>query len=209
MIQTLRDQLSFDVPVTVLKMQIQEALGSSRIYHAHLEKNQAEIFKNPTLTETQLKQIQQSAELIEILHILNSHETSEPALQKLKLNTQNWLRLMGYLCVKEIEQYQELLNQILKAQHKGTIIPSENENQSNHVVINYSPDKAKILIVHLQRLPKTHARLMIILPEGVETINGIEGINYIRRKQIQTESLINIEKLQGKLGKIDAIYTTE
>jgi hypothetical protein len=42
-------------------MQIQEALGSSRIYNVHLEKNQAETFKNSTLTENQLKQIQQSA----------------------------------------------------------------------------------------------------------------------------------------------------
>jgi hypothetical protein len=167
MIQTLRSELSFDVPVTVLKMQIQEALGSSRIYHAHLVKNQAETFKSSTLTESQLKQIQQSAELIKILYILNSDEIYEPALQKLNLNTQNWLKLIEYLSIKEMEQYQKLLNQILKAQHKGIMIPSENGNQSNRVVINYSLDKATIFTVHLQRLPKTHARLMITLPEGV------------------------------------------
>jgi hypothetical protein len=115
MIQTLRNQLSFDVPVTVLKMQIQEALGCSRIYHAHLVKNQAETFKSSTLTKSQLKQIQQSAELIEILHILNSQEIYEPAMQKLNLNSQNWSRLIEYLSIKEIEQYQQLLNQILKA----------------------------------------------------------------------------------------------
>jgi hypothetical protein len=116
---------------------------------------------------------------------------------------------MGYLSIKEIEQYQQLLSQILKAQHKGIINPSANENQSNHVVINYNLDKAEIFTVYLQRLPKTHARLTIVLPQRVETTNGIEGINYISRRQIQTGPLVDIEKLQGKLGEIDTIYTTE
>jgi hypothetical protein len=81
------------------------------------------------------------------------------------------------------------------------------ENQSNHVVINY--DKAKIIIVHLQQLLKIDARFTIILSEGVETINQMERINNIIRKQIEIGPLNDIEKLHGKLEKTDIIYTTE
>jgi hypothetical protein len=37
----------------------------------------------------------------------------------------------------------------------------------------------------------------------------VEGIIYINRKRIETGGLIDIEKLQGRLGKIGTIYTTK
>jgi hypothetical protein len=88
------------------------------------------------------------------------------------------------LSIKEIEQYQEALNKMLKAQYKGKIISWGSENQSNHVIINYSPDKTKIYTVHLQRLLNTHLKFAIILLEGINIINGMQEVNYISSKQI-------------------------